>query len=116
MADSSKINRRSTARFLFAFILVISVTAILTAQSKSGRKSAQDPSQNKVSSNTVQAKPNEPPGVLIQLNGALETLAARVSPAVVQILVTGYGPLRESDQDKSQTAFIVRQHAVGSGV
>jgi len=33
---------------------------------------------------------------------------------VVQILVTGFGPLEE--QDKSQTAFIVRQHAVGSGV
>jgi S1-C subfamily serine protease len=52
--------------------------------------------------------------LLIQLNGALEGLAARVSPAVVQILVTGYGPLRE--EDRSQTAYIVRQHAVGSGV
>jgi serine protease Do len=52
--------------------------------------------------------------VLAQLNGALESLAAKVSPAVVQILVTGYGPLKE--EDRSQTAFIVRQHAVGSGV
>jgi serine protease Do len=51
---------------------------------------------------------------LVQLNGALESLAARVSPAVVQILVTGFGPLRE--EDRSQTAYIVRQHAVGSGV
>jgi len=50
----------------------------------------------------------------VQLNSALEMLAAKVSPAVVQILVTGYGPLRE--EDRSQTAFIVRQHAVGSGV
>ncbi|MGO9085692.1 MAG: trypsin-like peptidase domain-containing protein [Candidatus Sulfotelmatobacter sp.] len=41
-------------------------------------------------------------------------MAAKVSPAVVQILVTGYGPLHE--EDKSQTALIVRQHAVGSGV
>ncbi len=57
---------------------------------------------------------SETPGVLVQLNGALQSLAAKVSPAVVQILVTGYGPLRE--QDRSQTAFIVRQHAVGSGV
>jgi serine protease Do len=53
---------------------------------------------------------------LEKLNSALESLAARVSPAVVQILVTGYGPLRESGEDRSQTAFIVRQHAVGSGV
>jgi serine protease Do len=33
---------------------------------------------------------------------------------VVQILVTGYGPLHE--ENRSQTALIVRQHAVGSGV
>ena len=51
---------------------------------------------------------------LVQLNDALEGLAGRVSPAVVQILVTGYGPLRE--EDRAQTALIVRQHAVGSGV
>jgi serine protease Do len=59
-------------------------------------------------------KAMEAPPVLVQLNNALEALAARVSPAVVQILVTGYGPLKE--QDRSETAFIVRQHAVGSGV
>ena len=51
---------------------------------------------------------------MVELNGALEELAAKVSPAVVQVLVTGYAPLRE--EDRSQTAFIVRQHAVGSGV
>lgn len=54
------------------------------------------------------------PNVLVQLNGALENLAAKVSPAVVQILVTGYGTARQ--EDRSQAAFIVRQHAVGSGV
>jgi serine protease Do len=51
---------------------------------------------------------------LAQFNDALESLAARVSPAVVQILVTGYGPLHE--ENRSETALIVRQHAVGSGV
>lgn len=51
---------------------------------------------------------------LEQLNSALQSLAARVSPAVVQILVTGYGPLK--GEDRSETALIVRQHAVGSGV
>jgi serine protease Do len=56
----------------------------------------------------------QPQDVLVQLNSALEGLAAKVSPAVVQILVTGYGQARE--EDRSQTAFIVRQHAVGSGV
>jgi serine protease Do len=56
----------------------------------------------------------ESPKVLAQLNSDLETLAAKVSPAVVQILVTGYGELHE--EDRSKTALIVRQRAVGSGV
>ncbi len=54
------------------------------------------------------------PDILRQMNRALEDLAAKVSPAVVQIQTTGYGPLNEGD--KGQTALIVRQHAVGSGV
>jgi serine protease Do len=64
-----------------------------------------------------QAKPDESAAAqasLVQLNNALEGLAAKVSPAVVQILVTGYGPLHE--ENRSETALIVRQHAVGSGV
>ena len=51
---------------------------------------------------------------LAQFNDALESLAAKVSPAVVQILVTGYGSVHE--ENRTQTALIVRQHAVGSGV
>ena len=66
-----------------------------------------DPANNKASA--------PPTNVLVQLNSALETLAAKVSPAVVQLLVSGYGPVRQQE-DRSQTAFIVRQHAVGSGV
>ena len=50
------------------------------------------------------------------MNSALEDLAARVSPAVVQIQTTGYGPLSDGDGERGQTALIVRQHAVGSGV
>jgi serine protease Do len=64
-----------------------------------------------------QPKPDESAtasAALMQLNNALEGLAAKVSPAVVQILVTGYGPLHE--ETRAQTALIVRQHAVGSGV
>src|ERR1700733_3120046 len=60
------------------------------------------------------SRPSEAPLVLEQLNSALEGLAAKVSPAVVQIVVTGYGPVEESS--RSQTALIARQHAVGSGV
>ena len=58
-------------------------------------------------------RPAEPPPVLQQLNFAIEQLTARISPAVVQILVTGFGPLE--DNNHSQTALITREHAIGSG-
>jgi S1-C subfamily serine protease len=59
-------------------------------------------------------RPGEPPAVLQQLNSAIEQLTARISPAVVQILVTGYGAVEENSH--SQTALITREHAIGSGV
>jgi serine protease Do len=58
--------------------------------------------------------PTAPAPVLEQLNSALEELSARISPAVVQIVVTGYGPVE--GRNRSDTALIARQHAVGSGV
>ncbi len=57
---------------------------------------------------------SEAPVVLQQLNSALEGLVARVSPAVVQIQVTGYGAVEESG--RGETALVARQHAIGSGV
>jgi len=59
-------------------------------------------------------RPEEAPQVLQQLNSALESLTAKVSPAVVQVLVTGYGAVEQSN--RSETALVARQHAVGSGV
>ena len=59
-------------------------------------------------------KPAEPPPVLQQLNLAIEQLTARISPAVVQILVTGYGPVDETNH--GETALVSREHAIGSGV
>jgi serine protease Do len=62
----------------------------------------------------IGTRPAEPPPVLQQLNSAIEQLTARISPAVVQVLVTGYGPLQENNH--GQTALITREHAIGSGV
>ena len=59
----------------------------------------------------VGSRPAEAPQVLQQLNSALEGLVAKVSPAVVQILVTGYGTLEENN--RNETALVARQHAVG---
>lgn len=51
---------------------------------------------------------------LRKLNKSVDALIKKVSPSVVQILVTGYGPLEEGDHGNT-TAVIGRQRAIGSG-
>jgi serine protease Do len=55
-----------------------------------------------------------PGDMLAQFSDSLQQLASKVSPAVVQIEVSGFGPAAEGD--RKDTALIVRQHATGSGV
>jgi serine protease Do len=51
---------------------------------------------------------------LIQLSGSIRELTNRVSPAVVEVMVTGYATV---DEDKNQAAArISRQNSSGSGV
>jgi serine protease Do len=116
------------ARFFLSAFLAIVLAATAFAQTSSQSSTGQTSQQKKNAADAQSAgskaseekssgpKSVEPAAVLTQLNDALEGLSARVSPAVVQILVTGYGSLKEQDEDRSQTALIVRQHAVGSGV
>lgn len=55
------------------------------------------------------------PDALHQLNTSIEALVQRVSPAVVQIIVTGYGSTEQSD--RGQTSVVIgRQRAIGSGI
>src|SRR5712664_3698664 len=51
---------------------------------------------------------------LRKLNQSVNTLIKKVSPSVVQILVTGYGPLEEGEKG-SASSVIGRQRAIGSG-
>jgi serine protease Do len=51
---------------------------------------------------------------LHRLNESVDGLIKKVSPSVVQILVTGYGPLEEGDRGSTSTV-IGRQRAIGSG-
>ncbi len=48
-----------------------------------------------------------------QFSRSLQTLAARVSPSVVQVLVTRYGAREENDRSG---AVVSRQRNLGSGV
>jgi serine protease Do len=59
------------------------------------------------------SKPGTSSNLLRALDSSLETVLAKVSPAVVQIMVNGYG---HSEDDKHATARIVRQRAIGTGI
>src|SRR5260370_40661051 len=50
---------------------------------------------------------------VIQFSRSLQALAARVSPSVVQVLVTRYGTREENDRSG---AVVSRQRNLGSGV
>src|SRR5579863_798106 len=104
-----------------ALMLVLLVAAAIAQQATPDSKlaSAQTSVPRKASPETevgkaVGPRPDEAPQVLQQLNSALESLTAKVSPAVVQVLVTGYGAIEQTN--RSETALVARQHAVGSGV
>jgi len=63
----------------------------------------------------AQAPKGRPSDALHQLNDSVEALVQRVSPTVVQILVTGYGSSEEPNQ-KQANDVIGRRQAIGSGV
>ncbi|HXW93830.1 MAG TPA: trypsin-like peptidase domain-containing protein [Terriglobales bacterium] len=63
---------------------------------------------------TNRPRSSEASPLLKELNASLEALVERISPAVVQIQVTGYGAVEEGIH--RQTAVVARQHAIGSGV
>jgi serine protease Do len=107
---------RTPRSFIYQLIaLVLASTTCLLAQQPPAQKPSNPTPATKLADQTPQLHPDvASTQTLAQFNDALENLAAKVSPAVVQIQVTGYGPLHE--EQRSQTAFIVRQRAVGSGV
>jgi len=103
-------------RLRFLTPLLLLATTIGFAQLPAGKAQTGKAPAKPASAKTADAHPPDTPNILRQMNSALEELAAKVSPAVVQIQTSGYGPLHDSDGGRGQTALIVRQHAVGSGV
>jgi serine protease Do len=84
-------------------------TGVQLASTATGRQESAEKSKEKPAETHSDA-----PEALVQLNAALEGLASKVSQGVVQILVTGYGPIEDSG--RTDTALIARQRAIGSGV
>src|SRR5579862_4071575 len=96
-------------RLVIAVFILFSFTSQLVSQQPSGSKQADAKPAEANSSDSATSFRS-----LVEFNNALEALAAKVSPAVVQILVTGFAPIHE--ENRTQTALIVRQQALGSGV
>jgi serine protease Do len=92
----------------------LSLCLLIGVTARSQQTPTKAPPAETANSKQKSTRPAEPPPVLQQLNSALEELSARISPAVVQIVVTGYGPVE--GRNRNDTALIARQHAVGSGV
>jgi serine protease Do len=112
--------RTATSALLFPLLLGVLLVTRVRAQGPNSRDRVvqSEGSPRKAPAPAREAAPEaraaETPATLVQLNAALEGLAAKVSQGVVQILVTGYGPLEDSG--RTDTALIARQKAIGSGV
>ncbi len=94
-----------------ACLLLITTVGQVQAQTAGDRATPQA-APGKAVERTEIPRPGR--SLLTELSRSLAALADRVSPAVVQVLVTGYGPVEEGGQ--ADTALIQRQHSLGSGV
>jgi serine protease Do len=54
--------------------------------------------------------------VIHEMSAAFESLVKRVSPAVVEVLVTGFGTDEEEDEDEKGPSTFGRERSLGSGV
>lgn len=95
---SSKVHRKGLLRTLFG----ASISIVAFAAAISQPTFAQAPDQNKNSE------------VLQQMSRSFQDLVKRLSPAVVEVLVTGYGSPDEDDPDASSA--LGRERSLGSGI
>ena len=96
----------TTSQFIKSSVACLLLAVTAHAQSTRSRHSAGGVvirSESPASSN-----------ILRELDSSIEKVVTNVSPAVVQIVVAGYGP--EQDRGHTDTAKIVRQRAIGAGV
>jgi serine protease Do len=98
-------------QYLMRSVMIAVCAAILLSNGLCQQPSAKPAAEVRGGNQVVSRVPAD---MLAQLSSSLQELASKVSPAVVQIEVAGFGPAAEGD--RKQTALIVRQHAIGAGV
>lgn len=94
---------------------VLFVCGTVAGSIKAEAQAAPQSAGTGVQLNRQQAAQTANTDFLKQFNASLESLAQKVSPAVVQVLVRGFGPV-EDESGKTNTAVITRQQSLGSGV
>src|SRR5262249_12139578 len=94
--------------------VVITLVLLILPLRTSWSQNAKDRSLPASRQATAESQAASTADSLMQLNTALEALAEKVAQGVVQILVTGYGPVEDSA--RQETALIAKQRAIGSGV
>jgi serine protease Do len=105
--------RAKFASFAVAAAFVIICAATVRAQTASQNQSAATRDQSTTAQ--VQGAAPRTSELLSRFSESLDALTSRVSPAVVQVQVTGYGAL-EGEKDRGEAALIAREKALGSGV
>src|SRR5882724_5641228 len=101
-------DRHMMTRFQY---VTSSVTCLLVAATAHARSAA---SRHADGAAVVRSEATTSSNILRELDSSIEKVVTKVSPAVVQIVVAGYGPAE--DHGHTDTAQIVRQRAIGAGV
>jgi serine protease Do len=97
------------------FVLVLATAPLLV--SVAAAQGNQTKSSQRESPAEIAAAQSHSAELLRQLNGSLVALTSKVSRAVVQIQVTGFGPLDTKSKDGAEGLTVVaEEHAIGSGV
>jgi len=97
----SHFSGKSGLRRLLAILLACGLSLLLPSRAASSQSAE---------SSKDESRDDE----LHKLNESVDALVKKVAPSVVQILVTGYGPLEQGDRG-STSSIIGRQRAIGSG-
>ena len=103
------VTRTINIRLAFACMFVLAVFGRMTlANAQSGATPTAGVARR------VMSSPNPRSSLLHQLDDSLQELASKVSPAVVQIVVSGYRTL--DDREHGEAAKLARANVIGSGI
>src|SRR5712671_1247579 len=101
-------NIRHRSRMACVFSAFLLFTSILSGQTSA------PPNKTPTVPGTATAQERGGASLLRQLNNAMEVMVAKTSPAVVQIVVTGYGPIQSQGED--DVSVLAPEKSLGSGV